>query len=115
MVDQGMQCNIITLKVPEKNAAPIPAAQPPAPAQPDRPTSPPEEFLNSLDAFVAKHGPRPAPNGLEVWERPGWADGDEGTRQKILRDFILECLDDPHFIQLCKDMEVAWERYGFGK
>jgi hypothetical protein len=76
------------------------------------PPSPPETYLDALDAFVTKHRDRPAPK--ELWETPGYADADQEHRDKILNDFICENLENPDFIQLCQDTEISWRRIGLG-
>lgn len=74
--------------------------------------SPPENDLNEIDAFIAKHNPRPKPR--ELWQSPQYVDADEAHRQKMLNDFICENLENPDFLQLCQDAEISWRRIGLG-
>lgn len=69
-------------------------------------------LTNELDAFVAKHGSRPAPK--EFWQMPGYSEADEEYRLSMLNDFICENLENPEFLQLCTDMEFSWHRIGLG-
>jgi hypothetical protein len=86
-------------------------AAPHAPTPPS-PESPPENYLNAIDTFVAKCKYRPAPR--DFWQTPGYEDASEEERDIMLNDFICDNLDDPGFLQLCEDTERAWRRIGLG-
>jgi hypothetical protein len=90
-----------------------PASTPPdLVADTQSPASPPESYLNELDAFITKHNPRPKPN--ELWQTPRYAEADEEHRHAMLNDFICENLENPDFLQLCQDAEFSWRRIGLG-
>ncbi|KAH6679669.1 hypothetical protein B0J14DRAFT_696905 [Halenospora varia] len=76
------------------------------------PESPPENYLNSLDSFVAKYKARPKPE--EIWQAPEYAGTDEDRRRVLLNDFICDNLENADFLQLCQDTEKAWRRIGLG-
>jgi hypothetical protein len=73
---------------------------------------PPENYLNTLDAFVTKYKARPSP--IELWEVPGYAGADIEARHHLLNNFICQNLENPDFLQLCQDTELAWRRIGLG-
>lgn len=50
----------------------------------------------------------------ELWEIPGYADGDEDARDTMLNDFICANLANEDFRKLCEDIEHAWRRIGLG-
>lgn len=74
--------------------------------------NPPVTYLEAIDDFVLKHKSGPAP--VELWQRPSWSDGTDEERQNLLNDFLVECLDDPNFLQLCEDVDNSWRRIGIG-
>ena len=76
------------------------------------PASPPESYLNELDAFITKHNPQPRPK--ELWQTPRYIEADEAHRQNMLNDFICDNLENPDFLQLCQDAQFAWRRIGLG-
>jgi hypothetical protein len=93
-------------KTPSASATPALAADSASPG------SPPESYLNELEAFITKHNLQPKPK--EVWQTPGYAEADEACRHAMLNNFICENLDNPDFLQLCQDTEFAWRRIGLG-
>lgn len=76
------------------------------------PPSPPENFLDDIDAFVTKHKARSA--AKELWEAPGYDEMDDERRYTLLNDFICKNLENAEFLQLCQDTEKAWRRIGLG-
>jgi hypothetical protein len=68
----------------------------------------PSTVLAQIDEFISSHRARPAPR--EVWESPGWASITQENRHDMLNDFICDNLTNDGFLQLCKDMEIAWRR-----
>ena len=90
-----------------------PASTPPdLVADTQSPASPPDSYLNELDAFITKHNPQP--KYKELWQTPGYAEADEERRHAMLNDFICENLENPDFLQLCQDAEFSWRRIGLG-
>ncbi|KAH8601345.1 hypothetical protein B0O99DRAFT_667754 [Bisporella sp. PMI_857] len=111
MVDQSTQTRTVSGGSSGSAEAPIPAKHL-AEAVQVSPISPPNEFLDSLDAFITKHKSRSAP--VELWDTPGYAEADEEQRHILLNNFICENLDNADFLKLCQDTEKAWRRIGLG-
>jgi len=86
------------------------------PCERQPPTSPPENYLDTLDVVVAKYKDRPAPitPEKELWETPGYAEMNQDERHILLNDFICKNLDNPHFLQLLKDTDKSWRRVALG-
>ncbi|KAG0645858.1 hypothetical protein D0Z07_7961 [Hyphodiscus hymeniophilus] len=103
MVDQSTQTDI-----PPSCTAPTALQLAPNDVSAVTAVSPPQDYLDAVDTFVAKHKARPAPK--EVWEEPGWAEADAEERHRILNNFICENLENKDFIQLCEDVRVSWRR-----
>jgi hypothetical protein len=76
----------------------------------DEAIQPSESFMNEIEAFVAKHKHRPAPQ--ELWQRPGYSEASPEERQTIINDFICENLDNEDFLKLCEDTGNVWRRVG---
>ncbi|KUJ12432.1 uncharacterized protein LY89DRAFT_722057 [Mollisia scopiformis] len=89
---------------------------PPSRTTPDthlnRVCSPPEDYLQAIDGFVARHKSRPPP--IELWQTPGWAEADDEHRQRLIDNFICENLENADFLKLCEDMDTSWRRIGLG-
>jgi hypothetical protein len=109
MVDQATQTQTLSGRDHSASQRKVPGIVPELVVDPP---SPPDTYLDVLDAFVAKHRDRPALK--ELWETPGYADADQEHRDKILNDFVCENLENPDFIQLCQDTEISWRRIGLG-
>ena len=109
MVDQATQTQTLSGRDHSASQRKVPGIVPELVVDPP---SPPDTYLDVLDAFVAKHRDRPALK--ELWETPGYADADQEHRDKILNDFICDNLENPDFIQLCQDTEISWRRIGLG-
>jgi hypothetical protein len=107
MVDQATQTQTLSGRDHSASQRKVPGIVPELVVDP---ASPPDTYLDVLDAFVAKHRDRPALK--ELWETPGYADADQEHRDKILNDFVCENLENPDFIQLCQDTEISWRRIG---
>ncbi|CZR52372.1 uncharacterized protein PAC_02249 [Phialocephala subalpina] len=75
-------------------------------------SSPPDDYLEDVDAFIVKHKARPPPK--EIWDTPGWADADDEYRERLINHFICENLENPDFLKLCEDMGTSWRRIGLG-
>ncbi|KAF8858048.1 hypothetical protein BDZ45DRAFT_623027 [Acephala macrosclerotiorum] len=75
-------------------------------------SSPPDDYLEAVDAFVAKHKARPPPT--ELWETPSWADADDEYRARLINHFICNNLENSDFLKLCEDMGTAWRKIGLG-
>ena len=117
MIDQSTQTE--RLFSPGNTSAPqslhIETATPIAPQLATRDlviATPPESYLDAVDAFVTMCKDRQLPQ--EIWERPGWAEADEDQRHQILNDFICENLENKDFLKLCEDMSVSWRRISLG-
>lgn len=49
---------------------------------------------------------------LEIYELPGWDTATEGERHDIVENWMIEQLQDPKFIELCRTVEGTWQRIG---
>jgi hypothetical protein len=76
------------------------------------PTPPVENYLNLVDEYMTTHASRPIPQ-IELWEEPGWTEGDEEQRKIILNTFLCDCIEDEKFLQLCKDIDNSWRKMNF--
>ncbi|KAH6714064.1 hypothetical protein BKA61DRAFT_55448 [Leptodontidium sp. MPI-SDFR-AT-0119] len=120
MVDQSTQTQTMsgrnhTVKKIIPVSTSVPEAVPAAPTlipPTAPPTEPPQSYLDDLDAFVANHRARQAPR--ELWQMPGYAEADADRRHMMLNEFICQNLENPDFLQLCADTEIAWRRIGLG-
>lgn len=75
-------------------------------------STPPDDYLEAVDAFVTKHKARPLP--AELWDTPSWADAGDEYRQRLINHFICDNLENPDFLKLCEDMGTAWRKIGLG-
>ncbi|KAE9380722.1 hypothetical protein N431DRAFT_395907 [Stipitochalara longipes BDJ] len=110
MVDVATQTPAPSRPIPSEGAALN--STPDLAADASSPVSPPESYLNELNAFIAKHNPQP--KSKELWQQPRYVEADEAHRQSMLNDFICDNLENPDFLQLCQDAEFAWRRIGLG-
>lgn len=74
--------------------------------------SPPEDYLEAVDNFVTNHKARPPPT--EIYNTPEYQDASPEEREILVNNFICENLQNPNFIQLCKDASNSWRRIGLG-
>lgn len=49
---------------------------------------------------------------LEIYELPGWDEADETVRHAMVENWMIEQLQNPKFIELCRTMENVWQRTG---
>lgn len=112
MVDAATQTQALSGRDHFAARSTAPNSTPDFVADTPSPASPPESYLNDLDAFITKHNPQPKPK--ELWKTPRYTGADEAHRQMMLNDFICENLENPDFLQLCQDAEFAWRRIGLG-
>lgn len=83
-----------------------------ASAQRSSSTAAAPSYFEQVDNFILKHRDRPP--AVEVWDIPGYAEGNTMHRQKMVDDFILKAIDDPKLLQLCETMEQSWKRFLVG-
>lgn len=74
--------------------------------------TPPEEYLEAIDNFVINHRARPPPT--EIYNTPEYQKASPEEREIMVNNFICENLQNPNFVELCKDASNSWRRIGLG-
>ena len=73
-----------------------------------------EEFAQTVDDFVRKHGSHPAPIEPPISDLAEYAAMPEEERLAALDAFILNLVSNDNFAVLCEDVEKSWRRIGLG-
>lgn len=90
---------------------PVAALAPPVPQPARQPTAEQVNCISeSMEKFVERMARPRRP--LEIYELPGWDAADEGERHAMVENWMIEQLQNPKFIELCRTMENVWQRTG---
>ena len=73
-----------------------------------------EEFAETVDDFVRKHGGHPAPIEPPLSDLAEYAAMPEEERLAALDAFIVNLVSNDNFAVLCEDVEKSWRRIGLG-
>ena len=74
-----------------------------------------DTYMETVDAFVRKHAPRPAPlapNPAPVSDLESYAGMPKSRRLESLDELIIKCIEDDNFVTICEDVEKSWKRVG---
>lgn len=69
-----------------------------------------DSYHSLVETFAKRHGSTQRPASQEIWDTPRYADMGEEERGKLVNIYICDQLDNPDFLELCKDMDNAWRR-----
>lgn len=99
---------------PRATAPPPPPVATPAPPAQQAARGPTAEEVGGIgevmENFIARMARPRRP--LEIYELPGWDEADEDERQAMVENWMVEQLQNPKFIELCRTMENVWQRTG---
>ena len=75
-----------------------------------------EEFMSELDKFIRDyhHLPTPEPQPTAADDLAAYAAQPDEVRKAIVKDMIVNFLEDENFIKLAEDMSKEWRRIGLG-